>query len=68
MTSKMPDAFLLDEVRCGFLVPAAVKQAWAAELEVLADCMESPISQTGALCWEPCVTVDLCPGMTIWIS
>lgn len=28
-------SFLLDEVRCGFLVPAAVKQAWAAELEVL---------------------------------
>lgn len=31
----IPDSFLLDEVRCGFLVPAAVKQAWAAELEVL---------------------------------
>lgn len=29
------DSFLLDEVRCGFMVPAAVKQAWAAELEVL---------------------------------
>lgn len=37
MTSKMPDAFLQDEVRCGFLVPAAIKQAWAAELEVLAE-------------------------------
>lgn len=37
MTSKMPDVFLLDEVRCGFLVPAAIKQAWAAELEVLAE-------------------------------
>ena len=37
MTSKMPDDFLLDEVRCGFLVPAAIKQAWAAELEVLAE-------------------------------
>ena len=32
MTSKMPDTFLQDEVRCGFLVPAAVKQAWAEEL------------------------------------
>jgi len=31
----IPDSFLLDEVRCGFVVPAAVKQAWAAELEVL---------------------------------
>ena len=29
------DSFLLDEVRCGFMIPAAVKQAWAAELEVL---------------------------------
>ena len=37
MTGKMPDTFLQDEVRCGFLVPAAVKQAWAAELEVLAE-------------------------------
>ena len=31
----MQDSFLLDEVRCGFMIPAAVKQAWAAELEVL---------------------------------
>ena len=37
MTSKMPDDFLLDEVRCGFVIPAAIKQAWAAELEVLAE-------------------------------
>ena len=28
-------SFLLDEVRCGFFVPGAIKQAWAAELEVL---------------------------------
>ena len=33
----MPDSFLLDEVRCGFIIPAAVKQAWAAELEVLSE-------------------------------
>ena len=32
---SIPDTFLLDEVRCGFMIPAAVKQAWAAELEVL---------------------------------
>lgn len=32
---SIPDSFLLDEVRCGFMIPAAVKQAWAAELEVL---------------------------------
>ncbi|MBQ9141433.1 MAG: LicD family protein [Lachnospiraceae bacterium] len=31
------DSFLLDEVRCGFLVPSAIKQAWAAQLEVLAE-------------------------------
>lgn len=34
---EIQDSFLLDEVRCGFLIPAAVKQAWAAELEVLAE-------------------------------
>ena len=34
---RMPETFLLDEVRCGFVVPSAVKQAWAAELEVLAE-------------------------------
>lgn len=73
MTSKMLDNFLLDEVRCGFVIPAAIKQAWAAELEVLAeltgyaDCMESPISQTGVLCWEPYATGDLYHGTTIWI-
>ena len=31
----IPETFLLDEVRCGFPVPSAIKQAWAAELEVL---------------------------------
>ena len=31
------DTYLLDEVRSGFLIPATVKQAWAAELEVLAE-------------------------------
>ncbi len=29
--------FFRDEVRCGFYIPTAVKQAWAAELEVLAE-------------------------------
>ncbi len=32
---EIRDSFLLDEVRCGFMIPAAVKQAWAANLEVL---------------------------------
>lgn len=32
---SMEETFLLDEVRCGFVVPTAVKQAWTAELEVL---------------------------------
>ena len=31
----MHGSFLLDEVRCGFMIPSAIKQAWAAELEVL---------------------------------
>ena len=29
--------FFRDEVRCGFYIPTAVKQAWAAELEVLSE-------------------------------
>lgn len=32
---SVQESFLLDEVRCGFFIPAAVKQAWAAQLEVL---------------------------------
>ena len=34
---SIQDPFLLDEVRCGFMIPSAIKQAWAAELEVLAE-------------------------------
>lgn len=34
---SIPNSFLLDEVRCGFFIPSAIKQAWAAELEVLAE-------------------------------
>ncbi len=34
---SMQDSFLMDEVRCGFMIPAAVKQAWAAELEVITE-------------------------------
>lgn len=33
--SKVPADFLLEETRDGFVVPSAIKQAWAAELEVL---------------------------------
>lgn len=29
------NSFLLDEVRCGFYIPSEIKQAWAAQLEVL---------------------------------
>lgn len=32
---SIEETFLLDEVRCGFVIPTAIKQAWAAELEVL---------------------------------
>ena len=35
MKKEIPVSFLLDEVRCGFVIPAAIKQAWAAELTVL---------------------------------
>lgn len=37
MECTVPNSFLLDEVRCGFMVPGAIKQAWAADLEVLAE-------------------------------
>ncbi|MGN0342108.1 MAG: phosphorylcholine transferase LicD [Roseburia sp.] len=33
---NLPMEFYRDEVRCGFYIPTAMKQAWAAELEVLA--------------------------------
>lgn len=33
---NLPVDFFRDEVRCGFYIPTAMKQAWAAELEVLA--------------------------------
>jgi len=33
--TKYSNSFLLDEVRCGFYIPSEIKQAWAAELEVL---------------------------------
>lgn len=32
---SVAETFLFDEVRCGFVVPAAIKQAWGAELDVL---------------------------------
>lgn len=32
---KFDKSFLEDEIRLGFYIPAAIKQAWAAELEVL---------------------------------
>lgn len=33
--TQVPKSFLIEDVRDGFMVPANVKQAWAAELEVL---------------------------------
>ena len=32
---EFPQEFFLDEVRDGFFVPAMMKRAWAAELEIL---------------------------------
>ena len=34
---EFPVDFFRDEVRCGFYIPTAVKQAWAAELTVLSE-------------------------------
>lgn len=34
---QFPDSFFEDEVRSGFYVPALMKRAWAAQLEVLAE-------------------------------
>ncbi len=34
---EFPVDFFRDEVRCGFYIPTAVKQAWAAELAVLSE-------------------------------
>ena len=34
---RFPDSFFEDEVRDGFYVPALMKRAWAAQMEVLAD-------------------------------
>ena len=33
---EFPKEFFLDEVREGFYIPAMMKRAWAAELEILA--------------------------------
>lgn len=35
--TEFPIDFFRDEVRCGFYIPTAVKQAWAAELAVLGE-------------------------------
>lgn len=35
MDGQFDNSFLLDEVRCGFYIPTEIKQAWAAQLEVL---------------------------------
>ena len=34
---KFSKEFFEDEVRSGFFVPSEIKQAWAAELEVLSE-------------------------------
>ena len=34
---EFPIDFFLDEVREGFFIPAMMKRAWAAELEILVE-------------------------------
>ena len=34
---EFPKEFFLDEVREGFFIPAMMKRAWAAELEILVE-------------------------------
>ena len=34
---KLTTEFYQDEVRYGFYVPTAIKQAWGAELQILAE-------------------------------
>ena len=34
---EFPKEFFLDEVREGFYIPAMMKRAWAAELEILVE-------------------------------
>lgn len=34
---NIPTEFLRDEVRCGFYIPTAIKQAWAVQLQVLSE-------------------------------
>ena len=63
--------FFRDEVRNGFFIPTAVKQAWAAQLQVL-DVIETICRKhdmrTGERCLEPCATAAMCRGTMIWIS
>ena len=62
--------FFRDEVRNGFFIPTAVKQAWAAQLQVLdvIDTMVLHILRTGGQSLEPCATAAMCRGTMIWIS
>ena len=67
--------FFRDEVRNGFFIPTAVKQAWAAQLQVLdvieTICRKHDITYfcgLGGRFLEPCATADMCRGTMIWIS
>lgn len=66
--------FFRDEVRNGFFIPTAVKQAWAAQLQVL-DVIETICRKhdiTYFADWgrflELCATAAMCRGTMIWIS
>ena len=60
--------FFRDEVRNGFFIPTVIKQAWAAQLQVLdvidTICRKHGITylQTGERSLELCATADMCRG------
>ena len=68
---KLPDHFLDEEVRCGYLVSRKMKEVWAVELDLLAEfqrvCEKYSIRYfaSGGLCLERFVIRDLFHGMMI---
>ena len=66
---EFPIDFFLDQVREGFFIPAMMKRAWAAELEILVEIdkicknINFVILLIMEIFWELSVTRALFPGM-----
>lgn len=66
---EFPIDFFLDEVREGFFIPAMMKRAWAAELEILVEIdkiwenINFVILLIMEIFWVPSATKALFPGM-----